>query len=160
MRWLDVVVLFLYFILLQFVGFWAGRGQKNAADFFSGRHTLPWWVIAASIVAAETSSLTFISIPGVAYNGNLTFMQLAFGYVIGRVVVAYLFLPAYFSGKIDTVYAFLEIRFGVTMRRLAAVLFQLTRVLGTGVRLYATALPLALISGWSIGASILIFALL
>ncbi|MBL8032971.1 MAG: sodium:solute symporter, partial [Leptospiraceae bacterium] len=75
----DFAVLIAYFLLLQLVGFTFGRRQKNTADFFSGNHTLPWWVISASIVAAETSSLTFISIPGLAYTGNLTFMQLAFG---------------------------------------------------------------------------------
>ncbi|MBV6493588.1 MAG: Sodium/glucose cotransporter [Turneriella sp.] len=160
MQLIDFVVVGSYFILLQLVGFWAGRNQKNSADFFSGAHTLPWWVIAASIVAAETSSLTFISVPGIAYTGNFTFMQLAFGYVIGRVVVAFVFLPAYFKGNIETVYAFLEKRFSTRVRRLAALLFQVTRLLGTGVRLYATALPLSLISGWSISTSIIIFTLL
>jgi len=160
MHALDFAVLLAYFILLQVVGFVAGRGQKDSADFFSGKHTLPWWVIAASIVAAETSSLTFISIPGLAYTGDLTFMQLAFGYVVGRVIVAFVFLPAYFKGNIETVYAFLEQRFSVNMRRIAAVLFQITRLFGTGVRLYATALPLALISGWSITTSILVFTAL
>lgn len=176
---LDLTVLVGYFALLQLVGFIAvcgkkgvlpaadqgtscaaGRSQKSAGDFFSGNHTLPWWAIAASIVAAETSSLTFISIPGLAYTGNLAFMQLAFGYVIGRIIVAFVFLPAYFKGNLETVYAFLEHRFGAGMRRLVAVLFQFTRLLGTGVRLYATALPLSLISGWSITTSILVFTLL
>jgi len=87
-------------------------------------------------------------------------MQLALGYVLGRIIVAFLLLPAYFKGNIETVYAFLEYRFSVHMRRLAAVLFQVTRLLGTGVRLYATALPLSLISGWSITTSILVFTLL
>lgn len=156
----DLIVLLGYFVLLQLVGFVAGRGQKDSADFFSGKHTLPWWVISASIVAAETSSLTFISIPGLAYTGDLTFMQLAFGYVVGRIIVALVFLPAYFKGNIETVYAFLELRFSINMRRIAAVLFQITRLFGTGVRLYATALPLSLISGWSITTSILVFTLL
>lgn len=156
----DLLVLFAYFALLQIVGFAASRRKNNAADFLSGSHTLPWWVVAASIVAAETSSLTFISIPGLAYTGNLTFMQLAFGYVIGRIIVSFVFLPAYFKGNIETVYAFLEHRFSVRMRRMAAVLFQITRLLGTGVRLYATALPLSLISGWSLTTSILVFTLL
>jgi solute:Na+ symporter, SSS family len=160
MNTIDFIVLIGYFAILQLVGFVAGRGQKNTADFFSGERSLPWWVISASIVAAETSSLTFISIPGLAYTGNLTFMQLAFGYVIGRIIVSFVLLPAYFKGNIETVYAFLEHRYSVNMRRLAAVLFQVTRLLGTGVRLYATALPLALISGWSITTSILVFTLL
>ena len=160
MALVDFIVLFGYFALLQVVGFFASRHPKDAADFFSARHSLPWWAVSASIVAAETSSLTFSSIPGLAYTGNLAFMQLAFGYVIGRVIVAFVFLPAYFSGNIETVYAFLEHRFSLRMRNLAAVLFQVTRLLGTGVRLYATALPLSLISGWSISTSILIFTLL
>jgi SSS family solute:Na+ symporter len=159
MHYLDYSVLAAYFVLLQLVGFAASKRKSSAADFLSGSHALPWWVVAASIVAAETSSLTFISIPGLAYTGNLMFMQLAFGYVIGRIVVAFVLLPAYFRGNIETVYAFLEQRFSVNMRRLAAVLFQITRLLGTGVRLYATALPLSLISGWSITTSILVFTL-
>lgn len=160
MAFVDLIVLFGYFALLQLVGFAASRRRNHAADYLSGSHSLPWWVVSASIVAAETSSLTFISIPGLAYAGNLTFMQLALGYVLGRIIVAFVLLPAYFKGNIETVYAFLEHRFSVNMRRLAAVLFQVTRLLGTGVRLYATALPLSLISGWSITTSILVFTLL
>lgn len=155
---LDFFILVGYFLLLQCVAFFAGRRQKSATDFFAGEKSLPWWAVTASIVAAETSSLTFISIPGVAYTGNLTFMQLAFGYVIGRIVVATVFLPAYFKGNLETVYAFLEHRFSARMRKMAAVLFQVTRVLGTGVRLFATAIPLSLLTGWQISTSILIFA--
>lgn len=157
---LDLTVLISYFVLLQVVGFVAGRRQKNAADYFAAEHSLPWWAVTASIVAAETSSLTFISIPGMAYAGNLTFMQLAFGYVLGRIVVATVFLPAYFKGNMETVYAFLEHRFSLNMRRMAAVLFQITRMLGTGVRLFATAIPLSLLTGWSFATSIMIFAAL
>lgn len=160
MQPLDYTVLAAYFSLLQLVGFAVSRRKSSASDFLSGSHSLPWWVVSASIVAAETSSLTFISIPGLAYTGNLTFMQLAFGFVVGRIVVAFVLLPAYFKGNIETVYAFLEQRFSVSMRRLAAVLFQITRLLSTGVRLYATALPLSLISGWSITTSILVFTVI
>lgn len=160
MTTLDLTVLIGYFVLLQLVGFFAGRKQKNAADYFSAEHSLPWWAVTASIVAAETSSLTFISIPGLAYAGNLTFMQLAFGYVLGRIIVAAIFLPAYFKGNIETVYAFLEHRFSRRMRQMAAVLFQITRMLGTGVRLFATAIPLSLVTGWSLSTSIFIFAVL
>lgn len=160
MTGLDLAVLIAYFVLLQLVGFAASRRDKSAADFFSAAHSLPWWAISASIVAAETSSVTFISIPGMAYAGNLGFMQLAAGYVIGRIVVATVFLPAYFRGNLQTVYGFLEERFSVRMRRLVAVLFQVTRLFGTGVRLYATALPLSLISGWSITTSLMVFTLL
>lgn len=160
MTTIDYTILFGYFVLLQLVGFVTGQRQSDTADFFAAKHSLPWWAVAASIVAAETSSLTFISIPGLAYTGNLAFMQLAFGYVVGRVVVALVFLPAYFRGNLETVYAFLEHRFSTRMRNLAAALFQTTRLFGTGIRLYATALPLSLISGWSIQSSILVFTLL
>lgn len=156
----DSLVLIGYFALLQIIGFIAGRKEKSAADFFSAGHSLPWWAISASIVAAETSSITFISIPGIAYAGNLGFMQLAAGYVVGRIIVATVFLPAYFKGNMLTVYAFLEERFSGRMRRLVAVLFQITRLFGTGVRIYATALPLSLISGWSITTSLMVFTLL
>lgn len=157
---LDLGVLICYFLLLQLVGFFAGRAQKSSADYFSAEKSLPWWAVTASIVAAETSSLTFISIPGMAYAGNMTFMQLAFGYVAGRILVAAIFLPAYFKGNMETVYAFLEHRFSRRMRQMAAILFQITRVLGTGVRLFATAIPLSLLTGWSYSTSILIFAAL
>lgn len=157
---LDIAVLLAYFVLLQLVGFGVGRKKTHTVGFLSGDQALPWWVVSASIVAAETSSLTFISIPGLAYTGNLAFMQLAFGFIVGRIVVAFVLLPAYFKGNIETVYEFLEKRYSISMRKMAAFLFQITRLLGTGVRLYATALPLSLITGWSITTSILIFTLL
>ncbi|MCX7634058.1 MAG: sodium:solute symporter, partial [Turneriella sp.] len=160
MRSADWVVLVLYFILLQVVGFATGKKQKNTTDYLLASRSLPWWAVAASIVAAETSALTFISVPGIAYTGNFTFMQLAFGYVVGRILVAFFLLPAYFRGQCETVYAFLEKRFSRRMRLFAALVFQLTRLLATGVRLYATALPLALISGWSVPVAVLVFAAL
>jgi len=106
---------------------------------------MPWWSVLLSVVATETSTLTFISIPAVAYGGNLTFLQLTFGYIIGRVVVAIWFLPAYFKGELSTAYEYLSQRFGNGMRSAASYTFIITRVLADGVRLFATAIPLAII---------------
>jgi SSS family solute:Na+ symporter len=132
----------------------AGR-QRDAADYFLGRRGLPWWAIMLSIVATETSALTVISVPGLAARGDLTFLQLSFGYLVGRLGVAALLLPGYFDGTQDTAYQRLERRFGTTTRRIASAAFLVTRALGDGVRVFATAIPLAIITHWSVPAGIL-----
>ncbi len=137
------------------VGMYVSRGQRTAGDYFLGARDLPAWAIMLAIVAAETSALTVISVPGVGARGNLTFLQLPLGYLIGRVAVALWLLPGYFTGKQDTAYARLEHRFGVNTRRLVSVIFLLTRLLGDGVRIYASAIPLAVLTGWSIPLSII-----
>ncbi len=106
---------------------------------------MPWWAVLFSVIATETSTLTFISIPAVAYGGNLTFLQLTFGYIAGRIIVAVWFLPAYDRGAISTAYQFLAQRFGEGMRKAASSTFIITRLLADGVRLFATAIPLAII---------------
>ena len=113
-----------------------------------------------SVVATETSTLTFLSIPGVAYATDFTFLQITLGYLIGRVVVATVLLPAYFRGDLETAYGLLERRFGLATRRFASGIFMLTRALADGVRLFATAIPLALITGWSYPASIVAIGVL
>jgi SSS family transporter len=133
-----------------------GRSQRSATDYFLGSRTLPWSLVAFSVVATETSTLTVISVPGLAYHGDMTFLQLAFGYVIGRIAVAFLLLPSYFRGESETAYAFLGQRFGRAPQATASVMFLVTRVLADGVRLFATAIPLALITGWSYAVCILI----
>ena len=110
-----------------------------------GGESIPWWAVSFSIVAAETSSLTFISIPGLAYLSNLNFLQLTIGYLIARILVALLFLPAYRKGELVTAYTFLENRFGPFCRRYASIVFLFTRLAADGVRLFSTAIPLALI---------------
>lgn len=146
---LDLLVLVVYLIGVTAWGSWLGRGAAGGRDYFLGGRDLPWWAVLLSIVATETSTLTFLSIPGVAYLGNLGFLQLTFGYLLGRVVIAYLFLPGYQSGEITTAYALLERRFGPGTRRAASGIFMGTRLLADSVRLFATAIPLALITGWS-----------
>lgn len=134
--------------------FLAGR-QHDSTDYFLGRRGLPWWAILLSIVATETSALTVISVPGLAATGNLTFIQLGFGYLVGRIGVAYLLLPGYFEGTQDTAYQRLERRFGPNARRAASAVFLVTRSLADAVRVFATAIPLAVITHWSIPAGIL-----
>ncbi len=137
------------------IGFWATRRQETAGDYFLGARNLPAWAILLSIVATETSALTVISVPGIGARGDLTFLQLAFGFAVGRTGVAFWLLPGYFRGDQETAYARLESRFGVTTRRLVSVVFLITRFLGDGVRIFAGAIPLALVTGWSIPLAIL-----
>lgn len=142
---IDIVIVVLYMIFSAGVGAWIGRGQKDTRDYFLGGRQIPWYAVTFSIVATETSVLTFLSIPAVSYLGNMTFLQIAIGYIFGRIVVAMVFIPAYFKGEISTAYEFLGKRFGMVLRRITSITFMFTRLLADGVRLFATAIPLALI---------------
>jgi SSS family solute:Na+ symporter len=152
---IDLTVIVVYFIATLGIGFWVSRGQKSTGDYFLGARDLPAWGVLLSIVATETSALTVISIPGVGARGDLTFLQLPFGYLVGRIGVALWLLPGYFRGDQETAYARLEHRFGTATRRLLSMVFLVTRFLGDGVRVFAGAIPLALLTGWSIPAAIL-----
>ena len=112
-----------------------------------------------SIVATETSALTVLSVPGVGARGNLGFLQIAFGYLLGRIVVAAWLLPGYFRGTQETAYARLESRFGAGTRRTMSAIFLATRFLGDGVRIFVGAIPLALLTGWSIPSAIVVMGL-
>lgn len=144
---LDFVVLIAYLIGTTLLGIWLGRDQKDSRDYFVASKTIPWWAVLFSVVATETSALTFISIPGLAYATDLGFLQIAAGYVLGRIVVAYTLLPRYYEGELVTAYALLEKRFGVSTRRFASVIFMITRAFADSVRVFATAIPIALILG-------------
>jgi SSS family transporter len=144
---LDLFVLVAYLGGTTWLGIHLGRGQKDAKDYFIAGQKIPWWAILFSVVATETSALTFISIPGVAYLGNLGFLQVATGYLLGRIVVAYTLLPRYYHGELVTAYALLERRFGLHTRRFASVTFMVTRGFGDSVRIFATAIPIAIIIG-------------
>ncbi len=152
----DLAVLLLYMAGVTAWGAWLGRANKGGSDYFLGSRNLPWWAVMLSVVATETSTLTFLSIPGVAYLGTMAFLQLALGYLVGRIVVARVLLPAYYRGELSTAYALLETRFGTGARRYASGIFMVTRLLADSVRLFATAIPLALITGWSYPVSILV----
>jgi solute:Na+ symporter, SSS family len=153
-----LVAIGLYLAGINLLGAWLGRGQKDAGDYFLGRHAMPWWAVMASIVATETSALTFLSVPGDAYRTGFAFLQLTFGYLIGRIVVSFVLLPAYFSGNISTAYALLEKRFGVATRRFASLIFMVTRVMAASVRLAVPAIPIALMLGIPVWAAILLLA--
>jgi SSS family solute:Na+ symporter len=144
---LDWMVLIAYLIGTTWLGIWLGRDQKDARDYFVASQRIPWWAILFSVVATETSALTFISIPGLAYVGNLSFLQVAAGYILGRVVISYTLLPRYYQGELVTAYALLERRFGLGTRRFASVVFMATRAFGDSVRVFATAIPIGLIIG-------------
>ena len=155
MRTVDLVVIVVYFALTLGVGLWVTRSQRTAGDYFLGARNLPAWSVLLSIVATETSALTVISIPGVGARGDLTFLQLPFGYLVGRLFVARWLLPGYFTGHQETAYARLEARFGAPTRRWLSACFLITRFMGDAVRVFAGAIPLALVTGWSVPGAII-----
>lgn len=156
---LDYAIIIIYLIGIAALGKISGGKQKTVKDYFIGSQQVPWWAISFSIVAAETSTLTFISIPGLAYLTNLNFLQLTFGYLIGRIIVAVFFLPAYYNGELSTAYAYLENRFGKKTRSFASIVFLFTRTASDGVRLFATAIPLYLMIDISPIFAIIIIAI-
>jgi len=145
MKALDLIIIFGYLIGIVLFGTWFGRKQKTTADYFLGDRSVPWWAVAFSIVATETSTITFISIPGVAFarGGNFAFLQLVFGYLLGRIVISILFIPSYFRGELLTVYQLLDQRFGGKIKMVAASLFVVMRNIADGIRLLLTAIVLA-----------------
>lgn len=155
---LDLGVLVIYLGGITLWGAWLGRNQTGGSDYFLGKRELPWLAVMLSVVATETSTLTFLSIPGVSYFGTLTFLQLTFGYLIGRVIVAGIMLPAYYRGDLTTAYGLLQHRFGTGARRFTSGVFMITRLLADSVRLFATAIPLALVTGWPYHLSIIVIA--
>lgn len=142
---LDLTIIFGYLVGIVLFGAWFGRKQKTTSDYFLGDRSVPWWAVAASIVATETSTITFISVPGIAFarGGNFQFLQLVFGYILGRIVIAVLFIPSYFRGELLTVYQLLDRRFGGKIKVLAASLFVIMRNIADGIRLLLTAIVLA-----------------
>ncbi|MFY9574970.1 MAG: sodium:solute symporter [Blastocatellia bacterium] len=160
---LDLIIIVAYLAGVVLLGWFFSRKQKDLRDYFLSDHEVPWWALAASIVATETSVVTFISVPAFAFaantrgeGGNFTFMQLVAGYMLGRLIIVALFIPLYFRGELFTVYQILDRRFGGAVKRVAASLFIVTRSLSDGVRLYATAIPLVALTGWADWKSILI----
>ncbi|MHB0964495.1 MAG: sodium:solute symporter, partial [Gemmatimonadaceae bacterium] len=143
----DLLVLVTYLAGTTVLGVWLGRNQKSSTDYFVADRSIPWWAVMFSVVASETSALTFISIPGLAYIGDLGFLQVVAGYILGRIVVATVLLPRYFEGQLVTAYTLLETRFGKATRRFTSVVFMATRALADAVRVFATAIPIALIIG-------------
>lgn len=137
----DIAVIVLYLLAMPVIGVLLGGKQRGSRDYFVGNRTLPWWAVCLSVVATETSTLTVISVPTVAYLGTFTYLQLAIGYLLGRIVVAFVLLPRYYAGNLISAYTFLGQRFGSGMQATASVTFLVTRLLADGLRLFATAIP-------------------
>ncbi|MEN8193077.1 MAG: sodium:solute symporter [Bacteroidota bacterium] len=156
----DYVIIAAYLIGVAIFGAIKGGKQTSSRDYFLGAKSVPWWAVCFSIVAAETSTLTFISIPGLAYITNLNFLQVTFGYLLGRIIIAIYFLPAYYKGDLTTAYGFLENRFGSKTRSFSSIVFIFTRMAADGVRLFATAIPLKLMLDISYPVAIFIIAII
>jgi len=156
---IDYIIIAAYLIGIAVWGILSGGKQKTMKDYFLGSDVVPWWAVCFAIVAAETSTLTFISIPGLAYATNLNFLQVTVGYLIGRIAISFLLLPSYFKGELTTAYSFLESRFGKKTRSFASIVFLFTRVAADGVRLFATAIPLKLMLDISYPTAIVIIAI-
>jgi len=146
---LDLMIVILYLLGVTVLGVYFHGKQNDVRDYFLGGRTTPWWALALSIVATETSTLTIIGTPAIAYSGNMTFLQLVFGYLLGRFLIGIIFLPGYFRGDYLTAYAVIEKRFGSRMRSVAAVTFLGTRTLAEGVRVSAIALVVSVSLGTS-----------
>ncbi|HQY53532.1 MAG TPA: sodium:solute symporter [Ignavibacteria bacterium] len=143
----DYTIIIVYLIAVAIFGIITSGKQTSVKDYFLGSRNIPWWAACFSVVATETSTLTFISIPGLAYISNMNFLQLSIGFLIGRIIVAMVFIPRYYSGNMETAYEFLGNRFGEPMRKYASVTFILLRIFADGVRLFTTAIPIKFITG-------------
>ena len=144
---LDLAIVVAYLVGITLFGIRFRKGQQNIRDYFLGGRSAPWWALAFSIVATETSTLTIIGTPALAFAGNLGFLQLVFGYLVGRVLIAVLFIPHYFRGEFYTAYQLIEKRFGERMKAIAAATFLVTRALAEGVRIAAIALVVSVVFG-------------
>jgi SSS family transporter len=157
---IDLLIIAAYLAGITLFGLRFCKRQRTMRDYFLADRNIPWWAISLSIVAAETSTLTIISIPGLAYDSNLTFLQVVMGYVVGRVIISFVLLPQYFRGELYTAYQLIERRFGSELRTVTAALFLLTRAAAEGVRVYAVAIVVSIALGTGEVASIAIITLL
>src|SRR5882762_822137 len=158
---IDISIVVLYIVGTTLLGVWCTRGQRDLRTYFVGDRNVSWWLVLISIVATETSAVTFLSVPGLSYaaGGDMTFLQLSFGYVIGRILIAWLLLPQYLRGELFSAYEVLRLRFGPAVQRTASALFLLTRTVADGLRLYLAGLLLHHCTQWNIELSILAMAL-
>jgi len=157
---LDLAIIAAYLAGITLFGLRFRKRQRSMRDYFLADRNIPWWAIALSIVAAETSTLTIISIPGLAYDTNFNFLQVVLGYLVGRVIISFVLLPHYFRGELYTAYQLIEHRFGGSLRSLTAGLFLMTRAVAEGVRIYAVSIVVAIALGTGEVSSIAIITLL
>ena len=159
MHWIDLLIVCSFLGGFAFYGIWQSKFNKSSDDYFLGGRNLPWPVAMFSIVATETSVLTFISVPGLAYRGDWAFLQLSIGYIIGRIMVSIFLLPQYFKYGVSSIYEILGNKFGIEIQKTASGIFLITRVLADGVRFLATAVIVQLVTGWSLPVSVIIIGL-
>jgi SSS family transporter len=157
---IDLLIIAVYLVGITLFGLRFRQRQRTMRDYFLADRNIPWWAISLSIVAAETSTLTIISIPGLAYDSNLTFLQWVMGYVLGRVIISFVLLPQYFRGELYTAYQLIERRFGPQLRTVTAGVFLLTRAVAEGVRVYAVSIVVSIALGTGEVASIAIITIL
>ena len=152
----DLVIIAAYLISITFFGLRFRKSQRSLRDYFLADRNIPWWAIALSIVGAETSTLTVIGTPGIAYGGNFGFLQLVFGYLLGRIVVSLLFIPQYFRGEMFTAYQLIDRRFGKKLHHITAGVFLVMRAAAEGVRVWAVAIVISIALGTGDVASVAI----
>src|SRR5215470_5791378 len=156
----DLVIIIVYLIAITLFGLRFRKSQNSLRDYFLAGRNIPWWAICLSIVAAETSTLTVIGTPGIAYDGNFGLLQLVFGYLLGRVVISLILLPQYFRGEMFTAYQLIDRRFGKALHRITSGLFLITRAAAEGVRVWAIAIVVHIAFGtgevWSVAIVMLL----
>src|SRR5258706_103258 len=157
---LDLAIIALYLAGITLFGLRFRKRQRTLRDYFLADRNIPWWAIALSIVAAETSTLTVIGTPGIAYDGNFGFLQLVFGYMLGRVVISLILIPQYFRGEMFTAYELIDRRFGKMLHKITAGVFLFTRAAAEGVRVWAVSIVVGVALGTSDILSIVIVMLL
>ena len=155
MHWIDLTIIFIFLVGFSLYGIWQSRFNESSEDYFLGGRNLPWPIAMLSIVATETSVLTFISIPGLAYRGDWFFLQLAIGYILGRILVSLILLPQYFNSGVTSIYEIIGQKFGPDLQKVASGVFLITRILADGVRFLATAVVVQVITGWTLPMAVI-----
>jgi len=158
LTWPDYAVLAVALGVLLAIGFVFTREQRDTVDFFLARRRVPWWAACLSFLATEISAVTIISVPATAYSENWEYAQFFVGSSLAKLVVAFLFIPAFYRHDVTTIYEFLAHRFGRATQVTASIFFFITRLAGSGVRLMAAALAVALLMGWPLVPTLVIFS--
>ena len=160
LTWQDYSVLLVVLALVIFVGFYSGREEKSTNDFFLGGRKIPWWAAGLAFVAAEISALTLIAVPAIAYMENWEYAQFFIGDFLARVAIAFLFIPAFYHYNCTSIYEFLKYRFGPETQIAGSILFFITRLLASGVRLMVACLAVSILIGWPILPTIVLFSVI
>src|SRR5947209_11271594 len=157
LAFIDLAIILLYVAGTTLLGLWLARRQRDMKSYFVGDRAVNWWLVLISIVATETSTVTFLSVPGITADaaGNLNFLQLALGYVVGRIVIAWFLLPQFFRGELFSAYEVLRQRFSPAAQRVASALFLATRTVADGLRLFLAALLIQQLTGWGLPVSVI-----